>query len=241
MTTGTLERVTALQRRRWTRRLRRWRPWLVGATLLGIAAFLGWVVLVSSWLGVRTVTVNGVVVTPQQQVTAKAAISPGTPLARVDLAAVQARVDDIPTVAAATVTRSWPHTVVIRITERKPVAAVSRDGGWWLMDATGVVYLAVPGRDPALPVVELAGSPTPSALRQVASVVGSLPQSLRVRTARVRAASMDAITLLMQDGREVRWGSAHQSGEKAAVAQVLLRTKARTIDVSVPTHPATSG
>ncbi len=239
--TDTLDRVAGLPQRRWTRRPRAWRLWLIAAAAVVVFAFGGWVVLFSSWLGVQTVRVEGTTTTPSGQVTRAAEVLPGTPLARVDLGAVQARVEAIPTIASVHVARSWPHTIVVDVTERKPVAALFRDGSWRLMDESGVVYLRTPAPDPALPIVELDGSPSPETLPQVAAVLSSLPTDLLSSTRRVRAASMDSITLLLKDGRQVQWGSGAESSQKAAVLQVLLRTKAKVIDVSVPSHPATRG
>ena len=54
--------------------------------------------------------------------------------------------------------------------------------------------------------------------------------------------SVDQITLRLRDGREVLWGSADQSAEKAEVLAGLLaaRPKASGYDVSVPGMPTTS-
>lgn len=228
-----------LARRRWTRRLRRWRPWLILSAVLAALGAFGWIVLFSSWLGVDTVQVEGVMTTPDDEVMRAAQITAGTPLARVDVGALEERVEAIPTVAAATVTRSWPHTLVIEVTDRRPVAAVFRDDSWRLMDATGVIYVATPERDPALPIVEIDGAPPPQTLAEVAAALGALPDDVLAATRRVRAASMDSITLLLNHGRRVVWGSAALSHQKATVLSALLDTRARTIDVSIPSHPAT--
>ncbi len=239
MTTQTRDAVTGIAHRRWARRLRAWRRWLVDAAVLAAVAAVAWIVLISSWLGVHTVLVKGTGATPDAAVVRAAAIAAGTPLARVDLTHVRARVEAIPTVASASVTRSWPNTIVVQVAERRPVATVFRDGSWRLLDSTGVIYLTTPARDPALPVVELDGLPGPQTLPQLAAVLKALPPDLLSRTGRLRAASMDSITLLLKDGRQVQWGSAAESAQKAAVLAVLLHGKAQAIDVSVPSHPAT--
>ena len=55
----------------------------------------------------------------------------------------------------------------------------------------------------------------------------------------VAVRTVDEITLHLRDGRLVRWGSADQSEEKAAVLLALLDRKAQTYDVSVPGAPTT--
>jgi cell division protein FtsQ len=51
---------------------------------------------------------------------------------------------------------------------------------------------------------------------------------------------MDSLTLTLQDGREVRWGSAAQTERKVQVLSVLLRRPAQVYDVSVPAQPTTA-
>ena len=55
----------------------------------------------------------------------------------------------------------------------------------------------------------------------------------------VAVRTVDEITLHLRDGRLVRWGSADQSEDKAAVLLQLLKRKATTYDVSVPGAPTT--
>lgn len=239
MTVRTRAQVPDLRRRRWVRRLHALRPWLVAVAVLIALGGASWAVFVSSWLGVSHVEVVGTDTTAKREVTNAAGIPAGTPLARVDLAGVQSRVEQIPTVASASVERRWPQAIVVRVTERRPVAAVARGSAWWNMDDTGVVYMRAPQLDPDLPVVELEGPPAAHTLAQVAAVLRSLPTELLSHVDIVTASSMDSIVLRLEDGREVRWGSASESARKAAVLAVLLTRQAKMYDVSVPSHPAT--
>jgi cell division protein FtsQ len=233
--------VLAFTRRPWRHRLRAWRWWLVIVALVAVVALTVWVVFFSSWLGVRTVEVNGAHDVSSRQVTVAADVAIGTPLARVNLDAVEARVEAIPAIASATVSRGWPHSIVVRVTERQPVALVHRDGAWWVMDKTAVLYAKAQTRTPSEPIVELDGHPGPQTLPQVASVLGTLPPSLLTATRRVTAWSMDSITLVLKNGSQVRWGSAAGSAQKSEVLQALLHRKARIYDVTIPSQPATHG
>ena len=76
---------------------------------------------------------------PRAEVLRAAGIKPGTPLARIDTAAVARRVEQITQVQSAQVSRDWPDSVVIVIRERTPVLAVASDGGFALIDKFGVV------------------------------------------------------------------------------------------------------
>ncbi len=238
---GVVDSAARFGRRRWSRRLRAWRPLVVVGVLVVLVVFATWVVFFSSWLGMRTVDVQGLHRVTSAEVVSAADIAPGTPLARVSLDSVQARVESIPAVASATVHRAWPHTVTVTVTERRPVAAVHTDGSWWLMDHTGALFDSTPTATPGQPVVEVARGAGPETLRQVADVLGQLPGDLAARTLTVSAATEDSITLHLTGGAQVRWGSATASSEKAAVLRALLHHKASLYDVSVPSQPATKG
>ena len=52
--------------------------------------------------------------------------------------------------------------------------------------------------------------------------------------------TVDQITLVLRDGRQVLWGSAEESDAKARVLVALLKEPAASYDVSVPGQPTTS-
>lgn len=236
-----VDSAALFERRRWIRRLEAWRPLLVGGLVVGVVVLLAWVVLFSTWLGMRHLEVAGLHRVTTAEVAAAVAVAPDTPLARVDLDAVQARIEAIPAVASATVHRGWPHTMEVTIREREPVAVVRARGSWWLMDETGVLFGAVGSPDPGQPIVQIDARGTLETRQQVASVLGMLPPDLAAATKRVSAVSEDSITLHLTDGSQVRWGSSTGSIEKAAVLRALLPRQARYYDVSVPSQPALRG
>lgn len=238
MTHGMVDSKTMFGRGRWRRRLRVWRPWLIATVAVGAAAFAVWVVIFSSWLGLRSMEVVGTRAVASSDVAAAARVAPGTPLARVDLDAVEARVESLPEIANATVRRGWPHTIVITVSERQAVAAVHRDGSWWVMDRTGVLFRRTVSPDPAEPIVEVEAGPASQTLRQVAAMLAAIPDDLAEQTRRVTASSVDSIVVHLRDGTEVTWGSAAASAQKAAVLHALMDGAASTYDVSVPSQPA---
>jgi cell division protein FtsQ len=76
------------------------------------------------------------------------------------------------------------------------------------------------------------------ALREAATVVSALPADLVTRVDHVEVATVDQITLVMRDQRQVLWGSAEESELKAQVVDKLLAAqKAPYYDVSVPGNP----
>lgn len=65
-------------------------------------------------------------------------LEPGTPLLEIDVRAVGRAIEKHPCVLRATVTRSLPDRVRVRVMERMPVAQVLLDR-WYEVDETGVV------------------------------------------------------------------------------------------------------
>jgi cell division protein FtsQ len=226
------------------RRISGWfrRPLVVVAIAVVLLAFAGWVVYGSSWLGVRSVRVEGTSYLTPEQVERAARIDAGTPLARLDLDAVEQRVAWLPAVDEVDVRRDWPDGVRIVVRERSAVAVVRQDGEHWAMDAEGVLYRQYrepPRRLPLVRADDLDRAGRENALREVASVVGALDSGIARKVDHVEVASMDAIALILANGDEVRWGSAAQSDLKARVLATLLEVDASVYDVSVPEQPTT--
>lgn len=239
--TGSSQAPHRLSPRQWRRRLAANRSWLVAVAVAAVFGFAGWVVFFSSWLATEVVSVSGTEKLSRDDVVATAGVDVGTPLVRIDLDEVRDRIEDIPAVDRVSVHRSWPHSIEINVTERQPIAAVRRGRGWWVMDHEGVVFRRTPVRLERLPVVEAVGDASADALREVGSVLDALPDRLRTATRRVEARTMDSITLRLENGRVVFWGSAADSDQKVAVLAALLAQRATVYDVSVPTRPTTSG
>jgi cell division protein FtsQ len=207
------------------------------AVLVAVAALAtgGWVVLGTGVLGVRSVRVEGARTLPAADVVAAAAIAPDTPLARLDTAAVTARVAALPAVASATVRRSWPHTVVVAVVERAAVAVVRRDRSFLLLDAAGVPFRRVPARPRGLLALDLrAPGPDDRATRAALAVARTLPPALRAKVATIAAPTPDQVELRLAGGRVVFWGDAADGDRKAVVATALLSRPGRRIDVSAP-------
>ncbi len=221
-------------RRQWARRWRDWRRTVLVALLAGVLGGAVWLVFFSSVLSVDRVTVAGTQTLTRQQVLAAADITPGRPLARVDLDATRQRIEQVPTVHDAEVRRQWPHTVTITVNERQPVAVVAHDGRLTLADDEGVLYRQVRQAPKGLPRIETRDE---RAATEAARVVATLPGRVADRVQRIEAPTMDSITLTLEGGRRVVWGSAAESRTKADVVAALIKHDGGQIDVSVPSKP----
>jgi hypothetical protein len=90
----------------------------------------------SPLLDVDEVVVRGPDPGRAEEVEVAAGVDAGAPLATLDLDAVRAAALSVPWVGTATVSRSWPASVVIEVTSRRPVAvALVPDGTTVLVDA----------------------------------------------------------------------------------------------------------
>ena len=225
------------RRARWWRRLR---PWLLVVLVLAVAATCVYAVYFSSWLAARQVKVTGLVRLSRATVVSDARVPLGTPLARVDLAAVRTRVEAIPAVRSVDISRSWPHAVRIAVTERDPVAVIDRGHGLQALDRAGVTFGHYRSKPAGLPLVEGSSGVRADALAEAGKVAASLPPTVLRRVDHIRVATVDRIELHLHDGRTVLWGSSGESTAKAEVLAVLLhRRHVHLIDVSVPGRPTT--
>lgn len=226
-------------RRQWARRWMRWK-FIVALVLL--VAMIGtgvWLVLFSATLSVQKVEVAGNELLSDQRVLKIAAVPEGEQLAFVDLADAARRVETLSEVKDADVTRAWPDGVLITVTERTAVAVVELGGRIRGLDAEGIVFRDYKAVPKGMPRVRPTTSTGTDALKEAAGVVAALPSDLAGRVDHVEVQTIDQITLVLRDGREVRWGSADESDLKATVLTRLLAAQEATsyYDVSVPGSP----
>ncbi|GAA3382205.1 cell division protein FtsQ/DivIB [Streptomyces racemochromogenes] len=223
---------------------------LAAAVLL--AAGVTWALYGSSWLRVEKVTASGAEVLTPGQVLEAAAVPVGAPLVSVDTDEIAARVRvRLPRIDSVDVARSWPHGIALKVTERKPVLLIKKDGQFVEVDSSGVRFDTVRQAPAHVPVLELAAEGSPSArrfdgerlLREAVGIAGSLPEAVSRETLQVTVRSYDSVVLQLTRGRTVVWGSGELGEAKGRALTALLKAspKADHFDVSVPTAPAVSG
>jgi len=243
--TGRPDPATA-SRRRFARRqwLRRWLVWryVIASVLLVALVITGiWLIFISSFLTVQQVQVQGASQLSRQQILAAAEVPDGAHLVELDLGAIRARVGALAPVRRVDVSRDWPHGVLIKVTERTPVAVVEVGGRFHAMDAEGVLFRDYPRPPAGMPRVVSAEGTSSAALAEAARVIAALPSGLAGRVDHVAVAGVDQVSLAMRGGAVVIWGSDAQSDLKAQVLEKLLARPGHTYDVSVPGQPVTSG
>jgi cell division protein FtsQ len=204
-------------------------------TVLG----LGYAVLFTPLVGVRSVEVTGIHDLTRDQVRAAAAVAAGTPVLTLDTQAIHDRVAALPRVAEVQVSRALPGTVRVNITERTPVGVLKTPGGAHLVDGTGRDFATVAQPPTGLPELQLATTPSPDdrATRAVVGVLAALPEKLRPEVLVVAAKTGNDVVITLSAGREVRWGGLADSARKAQVLTALLTRDGKVFDVSSPQLP----
>lgn len=228
-------------RRQWARRWLVWRYLLVGFVVLALAATGVWFVYFSDTLSVQGVDVVGADSGRDDEVLVRAAVPLDGPLATADLEAIETRVRSLDFVASVDVTREWPHDVRISVVERVPVAVVRRGELILAVDKVGKTFNSYKKVPAGLPLIETDDVNDTDALEEAVTVVDALPPEVASVVDHLDLVSSDQIDLVLDDERQVHWGSSADSDNKGEVLLVLLKQKAGVYDVSVPGTPTISG
>lgn len=239
------ERRIAVQREAGRRRLR-----LLVAAVAVVAVVAGGVAALQSPLtDVDRVRVAGARMTTRAEVLRVAGLDRRRQLLDVDPARIAARVERLPWVGTATVRRSWPSTVAIAVTERRPVlvAPVGAGERWALLDATGRVLALEPTRRPGFPALSRGPEPgrpgtTIDGRALVAlRVAAALPADLGVEVGDVVMADDGGVDLALLPSGVVRFGDAAdlpaQLEALVTVLGAVERESVAVIDVRVPSAP----
>jgi cell division protein FtsQ len=237
-------------------RRRRW-PIVVAvvlAVLVGLGA-AGYAALRSRLLAASTVTITGDRHETPHQVLDASGLASAPSMLSVDPGLVAARIErTFPWVASATVSKHWPHTVAIAVTERTAIAEVPGPRGTVvLVDVTGrrlgpaaphellprLEYAAAPGQ-PSASTTTLANAAVPGLL-----VAATLPPAFKEQVAVVQVNTAGWVTLHLTTPVSFVLGPASNLGAKYEdVAAVIARTTLHVgdvVDVSVPQAMTVTG
>jgi cell division protein FtsQ len=214
---------------------------------MGAFVFAGVVYLVveSPALDVDHVRVSGTRNLTAQQVIDTAAVPRGAALLRVDTGAVAHRLEALPWVEHAKVSRDVPGTLRITVTEYAPTAYVRiPTGGVALVAPTG--HVIARAATPPVGAVEIVGLRRVPALGALVSppssagIVRVLPAALARQVSAVDVGG-DGVSLKLARGGDVRLGSLTDLRAKAASALAVLDRVGTQpfvyLDVSMPETP----
>jgi cell division protein FtsQ len=219
----------------------------LGLVALAAGAYLG--ARETSLFAVGRIEVAGGTPAVRGQVQRQLAPLLGTSLVGLDGAALDRRVESLPTVVSAAYDRSFPHTLRVTVVPETSVAMLHRGTQTWLVSARGRVVAHVPrGTYPLLPRIWV---PTGASVAVGAFLAdtegGAAARALalvRRFPARIATAALShgELTFRLHSGVEVRFGAPTDLRLKLAIARrALLLVPAGTtyVDVSVPDRPVT--
>lgn len=181
-------------------------------------------VLASPIFEVSEVRVEGAVYTDEEVLVDIIADIEGDPVLLVDTKAIEERLEKVAWVEQARVRTDFPHTIVIDIRERQPLATFQgSDEQWRVIDVQGrvldviegrpVAYMLITGNHPDTSRGQFAGGPYASA----AVLVASLPGEIRRITKSVGLdASTGTLTMHLDGDVEVRLGDGEDLDQKLA-------------------------
>jgi cell division protein FtsQ len=234
-------------------RVRRRRRQVMTGLILVVVAVGLYELARSPLFGLSAVRVQGGSATTRAAVLAAAGLQQGEPYLSIHLDQVRRRVEALPAVASARVSRAYPSSLRIAVTERQPTAVVSSGKDRWLVAADGTVLGPAAGPVAGLPFV--GGVPLPAgvqagtrlppgnSLANALRALGGMDPALRGQVTGVSARSIDSLQFRLRDGALVLYGLAERQAAKDA-AVLLIQKQLRSegkgvvrIDVRSPSTP----
>jgi cell division protein FtsQ len=220
---------------------------LAGLALVALAGGAYAAARQTSMFAVGRIEVSGGTPDLRAQVRHELAAVHGTSLLALDGAALERRVESLPTVVSARYDRAFPHTLRLTVVPEVPVAVLHRGAETWLLSGRGrVVKRIQPRTRPFLPRIWV-----PRATEVAAGAfvqpdgAGRAARALalgarfpgRIATA---AIAHGELVLRLRSGIELRLGQPADVRLKLAVARRALRdlpAGSVYLDVSVPGRP----
>ncbi|SPM32136.1 cell division protein FtsQ [Mycobacterium terramassiliense] len=198
---------------------------------------LGLILYFTPAMSARNIVVTGIGTVTREEVLDAARVRPGTPLLQINTNQVAERVAAIRRVASARVQRQYPSALRITIVERVPLVVKDFPDGPHLFDRDGVDFATGPP-PPALPYIDVANpGPNDPTTKAALQVLIALRPEVAGQVGRIAAPSVASITLTLNDGRVVIWGTTDRTDEKAEKLAALLTQPGKTYDVSSPDLP----
>lgn len=217
-------------------RRKRIRNWGIGIGAVVVALGILIALVTTPVMSVREIRVEGSDRVTEEQVVEALEAQLGKPIALVNDSEIGDALSQFTALESYAVDLLPPSTLLIRITERTPVA-LSADGN--LLDAAGIDLGAPREGEGNLPTVKDVAPGSPE-FEAISRVLTNLSPFMLEHVSEISASSPQSIQLRTDRGQTVIWGGADQSTLKSETVQALLQSDAvegKTIDVSAPEHP----
>ncbi len=200
--------------------------WLI----LVIAVFVWWSLYLSKWFIAQDISVTGNERLTIEQISTLAEVSIGNSLMSIDTAAMASQLMSMPEIEVATVERGWPHTILIKVTERTPIAVAATASGFNLIDSQG--HNAGVVAAPPAGLLIISAQPDSNAMLGAIKTLAAIPAQWQLIG--LSAPTQDSIVATLGSGAVITFGSSERAADKVEVAQALMEKGYSVINVSAP-------
>jgi cell division protein FtsQ len=200
--------------------------WLI----LVIAVFVWWSLYLSKWFIAQEISVTGNERLTIEQISTLAEVPIGNSLMSIDTAAMASQLMSMPEIEVATVERGWPHTILIKVTERTPIAVAATASGFNLIDSQG--HNAGVVAAPPAGLLIISAQPDSNAMLGAIKTLAAIPAQWQLIG--LSAATQDSIVATLGSGAVITFGSSERAADKVEVAQALMEKGYSVINVSAP-------
>ena len=204
-------------------------PWLIWLILV-LAVSGWWILYQSKWFIAQSVTVTGNSRLTVEQISAVAAVPIGNSLMSINTAEMTEQLMELTEIKVVTVERGWPHTILIQVTERTPIAVAATLSGFNLIDSEGKNAGRVAAPPPGLLVISAV--PESKAMLGAITTLAAIPAQWQL--IELAAATQDNIVATLGSGAVITFGSSERAADKVEVAQALMEKGYSVINVSAP-------
>jgi cell division protein FtsQ len=212
-----------------------------------VIATAAWAFTYTPVFDAKHVRVVGAVSLRPDDVRALAQVEPSTNVFHLQPDAVTARLLTDPWIASATVAKDLPDTVVLTVSERRPVGVVDAAGETSVLASDGTVLpasAATAQTIDGLPSVRAGlGAPDEGQRAAAAALLSALDPVVEQRVTDVTVGQDLSETLTLRDGITVDAGTPGEEAAKGAALRAVLRWASSgghalaSVDVSAPDAP----
>ncbi len=204
----------------------------------------------SSVFSVKEIRVSGTKQLSPQEVVALADLKKGVNIFKTNLIKAKERIAVHPLVKQVEISREFPATIVIEITERKPIGLIP-DRGWFVVVSEDGAYLARVNNLSSINLPIITGVKTGSSgpgqkiaderLKTALDYLKATPLNIRAAVSEINVSDLNNIRMFTIDKAEVRFGDSARINEKIQLYQEVIsqnyQSRIQYIDISYKGNP----